>query len=302
MQNDTLAPLFFIGVADGVGSWKPKKACDAAHYAQELMLSGIKFLDNATQKDILINGSESATTTTSSKFDATHNTLSQKIAANSSQYVNETMHFDGASTLCIVNICEYNVDQFKCQLNGYVLGDSGFCVYRHRHPSLVPVEPDTKGDDECCYECIYVTPAQIQGFGIPYQLGSHPTANTVEDGYSLKHFNLQSRDIVIVGSDGLWDNLYQNEISEMICGTMTKYYKNWCRECEERNSDIYFNDFVHAQIVNGDLNHKIMKQAYQNSLDRQKTTPWSEQMTQTVDMVYNGGKPDDITCVVVFIH
>ena len=59
---------------------------------------------------------------------------------------------------------------------------------------------------------------------------------------------------------------------------------------------------MHAKIIGGDLTHKLMKQAHLNSNDKAKSTPWSTAMTETVDMIYNGGKQDDMTCVVLFVH
>ena len=85
---------------------------------------------------------------------------------------------------------------------------------------------------------------------------------------------------------------------------MSRYYDKYENDKNNYNGIMIssFSNYVHKNIVSGDLTHKIIKQAYLNSIDRKKETPWSQAMTQTVDMVYNGGKQDDITCVVVFIH
>ena len=297
LNQSPLSPLFFIGVADGVGSWKPKKAKDAANYSQQLMLSGIKYLSS---KEFNINNinNNNNNNNNNSDNDDNYNNLSHLIASNSSKYVNKLMKFDGASTICIVNIMENNKSSssiYKCQLNAFNLGDSGFSIYRYN-----------ENNNNNCYNIIYKSPAQEQGFGIPYQLGSHPTANSIDDGYCLHHFNLKSFDIIIVGSDGLWDNLFDDEISNIICLTMSRYFDQYKNNNNNNNNNndnyLTFNNYVHSKIVKGDLTHIIIKQAYLNSIDRKKETPWSQAMTQTVDMVYNGGKQDDITCVVVFIH
>ena len=150
---------------------------------------------------------------------------------------------------------------------------------------------------------IYKSPAQEQGFGIPYQLGSHPTSNRVDDGQCIHRLLLRSLDIVVVGSDGLWDNLWDHEVAQIIADSMTNYHRQWTeREDLRKSEELSFCNFVHRHIVSGGLTHKIMKEAYLSSIDRKKSTPWSVAMTDTVDMVYNGGKPDDITCIVCFIH
>merc|ERR1712154_149668 len=104
-----------------------------------------------------------------------------------------------------------------------------------------------------------------------------PTANNIDDGYNLQHFNLKSCDVVIIGSDGLWDNLWDHEISTIIDQTMSKYQENY----NNSSNNFSFNNYVHNKIVNGDLTHRIIKQAYLNSIDTEKTTPWSQAMTQT---------------------
>merc|ERR1712228_242421 len=265
-----------IGVADGCAQWKE----DAARYAQQLMLSGIDYLHSITLSDI--NKCKN---------------LSHKVAEFASNSVNSSNALIGASTLCIVDISKYdneNEIEYKCKLNAYNLGDSGFSIYRY---------DDVKRRQENeCYECIYKSLAQEQGFGIPYQLGSHSTSNSISDGYCLEHFALKSLDIVIVGSDGLWDNMFDNEISALICHSMNRYYKEWKQQQQEREESDEFSNFVHSKVANGDITHRIMKEAYLNSIDKKKQTPWSQTMTETVEMVYDGGKTDDITCALVFIH
>lgn len=303
----------FIGVADGVGSWKPQKAKDAAKYAQELMRSGSHY--DHHHGDDHSNDSDHDN-------DTENDNVPQRMAHFAWHRVTDQMQFDGASTLCIVHIAALNDDDNdtdgapnQCQLDAFIVGDSAFCVYRHlKEPQINGLE--LKGSDssigkessDCserlCYGLFYKSPVQEQGFGIPYQLGSHPTANRVDDGESINRLLLQSRDLVIVGSDGLWDNLWDHEIESIIGDAMTNYHRQYQEEEREseNGNELSFNNFVHRQIVGGGLTLKLMKEAYLNSIDRKKSTPWSVAMTDTVDMVYNGGKPDDITCVVCFIH
>ena len=278
--SESSSSILCLGVADGVGSWNLNKQMalqmnkqkDAAQYAQQLMLSGIDYLSSISLSDI-----------------QKCRNLSQQIAEFASNSV-RSKALIGASTLTIVDIGKYNGNEssIKCQLSAYNLGDSGFCVYRYR---------DVGAGNEC-YECIYKSVAQEQGFGIPYQLGSHSTSNCIEDGCCLNVFDLCAMDIVIVGSDGLWDNCFDDEILALICQSMNKYLKEWKNE----ESAVSFDSFVHHKVVNGDITHRIIKQAYMNSIDKKKQTPWSRAMTETVDMVYDGGKTDDITCAFVFIH
>jgi len=292
----------FVGVADGVGHWRAEKAKDAAKYAQELMRSGLAFLSTAGSDG---DGHDKDDDTESVRTDHPDDghfdgNTPRKMAHFAWHRVTERLQFDGASTLCLVDFgwtLSDDIDaasssrspsrSIRCRLNAFNLGDSGFCVYRVR-----------SGQSD--YELLYRSPAQEQGLGVPYQLGSHPTANAVDDGLSIDDLALHSSDVVVIGTDGLWDNLWDHEIARMISESMAAFYRRWSGE--ENAETLSFQNFVHRHIVGGGLTHKLVKEAYLCSIDRKKATPWSEAMTNSVDMVYSGGKPDDITCVVVFVH
>lgn len=257
----------FIGVADGVGSISnPINAENSARFAQTLMQSSLDFI-NKNETNI-----------------ETEN-ISYEIASHSANIVTNELQIEGASTLCTLAIIvndETNINgnaingkmTERKTLYGWNLGDSGFCIFR-RNPQLM-------------YDLIYSTHPQIQGIGIPYQLGTFQTANSINDGYGIK-YELQSTDIIIVASDGIWDNLYEEQISDIIANSM-KYY------------DMNTID-IHTSIArNGHLTQSLIKEALVQSRDQKIATPWSEMMTEEMDMIYNGGKPDDMTCIVCYIH
>lgn len=273
----------YVGVADGVGSWRAKKAKDAARYAQELMRGGMEFV-----RQLQTQNKDTDTDTDTADSDSDSEGTPRRIAEFAAQRVNEQLGIVGASTLCVLSV---DSNDSTRELSAFNLGDSAFCIYREEAEQ---------------YGLIYRSTPQEQGFGVPYQLGSHETANRVEDGCSLQKFALHSGDVVVLGTDGLWDNMWEHEVADIICGAMTLYRQKWTTE-QERDADgdvepLSFCNFVHAKIVGGDLTHKLMKQAHLNSNDKAKCTPWSTAMTETVDMVYNGGKQDDITCIVLFVH
>ncbi|ETO25911.1 hypothetical protein RFI_11226, partial [Reticulomyxa filosa] len=133
------------------------------------------------------------------------------------------------------------------------------------------------------------------GFGIPYQIASHNKSNQLEDADVLHNIELFSGDVILVGSDGLWDNLFLNEISAILTEQLNGCVKN-------PSNPFPVTKRVPTFVKQGKLTNHIMYQALNNSFDKNKTTPWSNSMTQEVEMVFSGGKPDDITCIVVFIH
>lgn len=82
-------------------------------------------------------------------------------------------------------------------------------------------------------------------------------------------------DVIILGTDGLWDNLSVHEISE----TVKELTATACRPS------------VIAQ--------KLAKLAFEHALDKHAATPYSQGASEAFDMIYSGGKQDDITAVVV---
>jgi protein phosphatase PTC7 len=110
-------------------------------------------------------------------------------------------------------------------------------------------------------------------FGRPYQLGHHENSSRVDDA-DLMSFYVSPGDIIVMGSDGLLDNLNEEEIRAVL-----------------------------TQLVSKDASPSVMvqvliKMAFEASVDRQRTTPYSQGASDAFDMVYNGGKPDDITILV----
>lgn len=45
----------------------------------------------------------------------------------------------------------------------------------------------------------------------------------------------------------------------------------------------------------------LLQVAFDNSVDKHRVTPYSRAATEAFDMVYSGGKPDDITVLVAVI-
>ncbi|CAN8074713.1 unnamed protein product [Agarophyton chilense] len=94
----------------------------------------------------------------------------------------------GSSTACVVGI-----DDGK--LFGVNLGDSGLVVIRDGR-------------------IIYKTVEQQHYFNCPYQIGTD-SLDTVEVGNSIE-VGLRHGDWVIMGTDGLWDNVFADKIVEVV--------------------------------------------------------------------------------------
>ncbi|KAI0565803.1 PPM-type phosphatase [Gracilaria domingensis] len=94
----------------------------------------------------------------------------------------------GSSTACVVGIHEH-------KLYGVNLGDSGLIVIR----------------DGCV---IYKTVEQQHYFNCPYQIGTD-SLDTVDVANSIE-VPLRHGDWIIMGTDGLWDNVFAENIVEVV--------------------------------------------------------------------------------------
>jgi len=97
-------------------------------------------------------------------------------------------HIMGSSTACIVNITG---NQFLSAN----LGDSGFRIIRD-------------------HQVVLASQSQQHRFNMPYQLGTqsddHPGMAAIQS------FNLEAGDYIVLGTDGLFDNLYDKDIIVVI--------------------------------------------------------------------------------------
>eukprot|EP01025_Chloroclados_australasicus_P050108 TRINITY_DN5728_c0_g1_i1.p1 TRINITY_DN5728_c0_g1~~TRINITY_DN5728_c0_g1_i1.p1 ORF type:complete len:542 (-),score=48.91 TRINITY_DN5728_c0_g1_i1:1643-3139(-) len=160
----------------------------------------------------------------------------------------------GSSTCCIATV-DTNTGRF----NIANLGDSGLLVINTQTQQIK-----------------YRTSQLEHEFGFPFQLGHHSNADKPESA-RLATLRLDQDDVIVMGTDGLFDNLCNNDIVKEITNLTM-----------ERNTPL--------QIA-----RHLCGLAYHNSIDKSKVTPYSLAATEWFNMVYNGGKKDDITVVVSHI-
>ncbi|CAA3005295.1 probable phosphatase 2C 55 [Olea europaea subsp. europaea] len=155
----------------------------------------------------------------------------------------------GSSTACIIALTEQG-------LHAINLGDSGFMVVR----------------DGCT---VFRSPVQQHDFNYPYQLESDNGGDLPSSG-QVFIISVTPGDVIIAGTDGLFDNLYNNDITTVV-----------------------------VQAVRGGLGpqfaaQKIAALARQRAQDKDRQTPFSA-AAQAAGFRYTGGKLDDITVVVSYI-
>jgi len=124
----------------------------------------------------------------------------------------------------------------------------------------------------------------IHSFNYPYQLG-FGSYDTPGDGLQLR-VSVEPGDVVVMASDGLWDNVYEDEIMSIL----EKPQDYQLLEYEDNGGDPRMNSYRSA--VN--LAHR----AFQLSIDPNWLSPFAREYQQLRNSTLDGGKPDDITVVV----
>ncbi|XP_062102362.1 probable protein phosphatase 2C 80 isoform X2 [Humulus lupulus] len=155
----------------------------------------------------------------------------------------------GSSTACIITLTEK-------ELHAINLGDSGFIVVR----------------DGCT---VFRSPVQQHGFNFTYQLESGTDGDLPSSGQVFT-IPVSPGDVIIAGTDGLFDNLYNNEVTAVVVHA------------------------VRAGLEPQVTAQKIAALARQRALDKTRQTPFST-AAQEAGFRYYGGKLDDITVVVSYI-
>lgn len=155
----------------------------------------------------------------------------------------------GSSTACIIALTDQG-------LHAINLGDSGFIVVR----------------DGCT---VFRSPVQQHGFNFTYQLENGNNGDLPSSGQVFT-IPVAPGDVIVAGTDGLFDNLYNNEINAVVVHAMR------------------------AGLEPQATAQKIAALARQRAQDKDRQTPFST-AAQDAGFRYYGGKLDDITVVVSYI-
>lgn len=237
-----------ICVADGVGGWN-ELGIDPSKYSNELCEN--------VKREYLLHGHNYNYNPKTIFVEAAKKTKAQ-----------------GSSTFCMCSI-----DFEKDYLHTVNMGDSGYMVIRDIAPKSRPEStfdklPNKPGEEEPVeLKVLYKSEEQQHQFNFPYQVGSH--GDPPEDCDTKVH-EFRENDLIVLGTDGLWDNLYEDQILAVI----KPFY--------EQNYKIKDLDFV-ANL--------IAEMAEKFSLSAKYKSPFSVKSKG----LYLGGKSDDITIIIAQI-
>lgn len=142
----------------------------------------------------------------------------------------------------------------------------------HRFKPLLP--PGTEAPRRVLK---FRSPQQEHEFGCPFQLGHLPEADLPSSAMRTE-LPLRHGDLIVLGSDGLWDNVSDEGILSVAA------------ESESSGEPA------------AAMARRLAAAAFEGSVDRKRGTPYSAAATEAFGMVYSGGKKDDITVLVARVH
>eukprot|EP00922_Rhytidocystis_sp_ex-Travisia-forbesii_P063948 GHVS01095106.1.p2 GENE.GHVS01095106.1~~GHVS01095106.1.p2 ORF type:complete len:341 (+),score=30.33 GHVS01095106.1:47-1024(+) len=157
----------------------------------------------------------------------------------------------GSATCCVVFM-----DETAKRIRSANLGDSGYFLYR------------AKDRDIICRSQF-----QSHSFNFPLQLGTG--SSDMPEHADVSECAVKKGDWIVLGTDGLWDNLYDNQVTEIL---------------------------DKATTATGAAD-ALAKTAFQLSNDRLWLSPFSEKERACGRHTgrHNGGKPDDIAVVTAIV-
>ncbi|XP_013413535.1 protein phosphatase PTC7 homolog [Lingula anatina] len=227
-----------IGVADGVGGWRAY-GVDPSQFAHSLMRTCERLVSEGHFRP---------------------ESPEAIIAASYSELMENKVPLLGSSTACVVSLFREEKTIYTANL-----GDSGFLLIRNGN-------------------VVHRSEEQTHYFNTPFQLAVAPP---MQEGLVLSDspesaqrtsFSVEEGDIIVVGTDGLFDNMSEGMILEHL-----KTLKDHKPENIKRTA------------------RTLAKTARELSFDPDYMSPFAQQ-AQEHGIECKGGKPDDITVILACVQ
>jgi len=138
----------------------------------------------------------------------------------------------------------------------------------------------------------YLSQQQLRSFNLPYQLGFSDLPDTPRSFESPSDADTASipimiGDLIIMATDGLFDNLDLDEIVQEVSAWEHDTHNN-ARSTSSSSND---NDSLQTLAI------RLVRKARVLSLDKQRDSPFAI-LAKENDIMWGGGMPDDTTVVV----
>jgi len=243
-----------VGVADGVGGWV-ERGIDSGQYSRNL-LSNAKQISGHIETARVENRRKKATEENSiHKKDETGTKAptDQKTLADLMRVLigaHKVTEDEGSTTVCLISYDGH-------VLRAANLGDSGFAVVRNR-------------------KIFFKSEPQQHSFNFPYQIGHSLDNNDHPAMAELFEVELEAGDAVILGTDGLFDNVFDGDICKVVT--------------DGRNKG----------MTPTEVSRSLAKFAQQLGQSAVKRSPFSIAAAKD-GYLFMGGKLDDTSVVVTFV-
>lgn len=255
-----------LAVADGVGGWR-SKGVDPAIFSQTLMYHAAEISKSPNEESKYDNDRPKTLIR-----DAFWRLVEDFKAGRKKPF--------GSSTACVVMI-----NRETGQLKYGNLGDSGFVL-------LSPI--DTVQGLGTKYRIKFKSESQQHRFNMPYQITLVPPNGRVSDTTDLtatdtsskpaKILSMETGDIVLLMTDGVLDNIFDDELEELVSSSLTMHSR------KNNPKDV-------PNLVAQDVAFKA-RQLSENSM---RESPFAIEARKH-GLNYLGGKEDDITVVAAIIY
>lgn len=177
----------------------------------------------------------------------------------------------GSATMCLLLL-----ESATGMLRSANIGDSGFAVLRR------------DDDEEHDTHVVYRSAQQEHDFGRPYQLGHHAHSDTAADAM-LADVRLRPNDVIVAGTDGVFDNVSLERMADCVGAALgAEEAAAAAGQPSARQGD-----GVCDVVLRG-----VLETAFANSVSQKADTPYSMAASEWHNMIYSGGKMDDISIVV----
>lgn len=286
--------LLYMGVADGVGSWR-EYGVDPREFSHKLMGECENILREATSQCVT-SGNESSCSMISPA----------ELLAQSYERT-KAANVIGSSTVCVSLF-----DSIHHQLHFSNIGDSGIIVLRHIDSDVASTlqrnRETPRNERKSDLRIAFVSQQQLKSFNHPYQMG-WTGEELVENDSSFKQatdsctssVHILRGDIIIMATDGLFDNVDIDDIAKIALqwekesgffdsGGIKARKKRW--EAGKSLTDLS------AQTI-PKLSEMLCEKAREHSLDNATDSPFAL-LAKENDIMWSGGMPDD--CTVIAMH
>lgn len=253
----------YMCLADGVGSWR-QYGVDPRAFSHKLIQNCKDTIESdSLQRDLIgsfsLIGNE-ALHPIDIIMDAWHMTTQEKI--------------NGSSTICVATL-----DNKLNQLSYSNLGDGGLLIVRHIDTETAGYMRDRRvnpSSNNNSLKIIYLSQQQLRSFNLPYQLGysnidEHPGSFEHPSDADTASIPVIPGDLIILATDGLFDNVELDEILDEI----NTWEKTWF--ANEDNSDRIYLELPSdkGEPALNKLAENLVRKARELSIDKNRDSPFA---------------------------